>query len=119
MGHHGFGMGRRMCPGIEITEAELLVACGSVVNYFYLNPLKDAEGNPIWPDSNAFTPNLIGGQLPFKFDLKVRSEKHAQEIRRIYEESVAAEASGAIDGLIKDPDMVPDHDWKPFADVSL
>ena len=30
LGHHGFGRGRRMCPGIELTEAELLVACGSL-----------------------------------------------------------------------------------------
>ena len=96
MGHHGFGMGRRMCPGIEVTEAELLVACGSIVGCFELKPEMDANGQPMWPDSLAFTPNLIGGPLPFKMDVKVRPEK-ASRIKVWYEESVADEAAGKID----------------------
>ncbi|KAH0839097.1 hypothetical protein AYO21_04691 [Fonsecaea monophora] len=96
MGHHGFGMGRRMCPGIEITEAELLVACGSIVGCFELKPYMDANGQPKWPDSNAFTPNLIGGPLPFEMDVKVRSPEKAARIKAWYEESVADEAAGKI-----------------------
>ncbi|EXJ87915.1 hypothetical protein A1O1_04842 [Capronia coronata CBS 617.96] len=96
MGHHGFGMGRRMCPGIEVTEAELLVSCGSIVGCFELHPVKDANGQPKWPDSMAFTPNLIGGPLPFQMDVKVRSPEKAARIKTWYEESVAAEAAGKI-----------------------
>lgn len=94
MGHHGFGMGRRMCPGIEVTEAELLVACGSIVAAFELKPEKNAKGVEVPPPSWDFTPNLIGGPLPFKMDVKVRSQKIADRIRRDYEESVAAEEAG-------------------------
>ncbi|EHY53752.1 hypothetical protein HRR83_003968 [Exophiala dermatitidis] len=96
MGHHGFGMGRRMCPGIEVTEAELLVACGSIIGSFELKPVMDANGQPKWPDSNAFTPNLIGGPLPFEMDVKVRSPEKAARIKAWYEESVADEMAGKI-----------------------
>ena len=96
MGHHGFGMGRRMCPGIDVTEAELLVACGSLPAFFTLKPYLNSKGEPKWPDSNAFTANLIGGPLPFEFDLKVRDEKRAKRITQLYEESVEAEKNGAF-----------------------
>lgn len=32
----GFGTGRRACVGLEAIEAELLVACGSLISYFEL-----------------------------------------------------------------------------------
>jgi cytochrome P450 len=96
MGHHGFGMGRRMCPGIEVTEAELLVACGSIIGCFTLEPEKDKNGQPMPPPSYDFTPNLIGGPLPFKMDVKVRSPQKAERIRHWFEESVADEQAGRI-----------------------
>jgi cytochrome P450 len=96
MGHHGFGMGRRMCPGIEVTEAELLVACGSIIGNFELKPYMDANGQPMWPESWNFTPNLIGGPLPFQMDVKVRSAQKAERIRHWFEESVADEAAGKV-----------------------
>jgi hypothetical protein len=96
MGHHGFGMGRRMCPGIEVTEAELLVACGSIVGCFYLNAEKDKNGQPVMPPDYDFTPNLIGGPLPFKMDVVVRSPQKAERIRHWFEESVADEKAGNI-----------------------
>jgi cytochrome P450 len=96
MGHHGFGMGRRMCPGIEVTEAELLVACGSIIGSFELKPYMDANGQPMWPPSWNFTPNLIGGPLPFQMDVKVRSPQKAERIRHWFEESVADEAAGKV-----------------------
>lgn len=85
VGHHGFGRGRRMCPGIEITEAELLVACGSLLWAFTMKPNVGPDGQPQWPDSKAFTSNVIGGPLPFKFDLKVRSEQRKALIEEMYE----------------------------------
>ncbi|EXJ76752.1 uncharacterized protein A1O5_01260 [Cladophialophora psammophila CBS 110553] len=86
-GHHGFGRGRRMCPGIEITEAELLVACGSLLWAFTMKPNIGPNGQPQWPDSKAFTSNVIGGPLPFKFDLKVRDEQRKAKIEELYEQS--------------------------------
>ena len=93
MGHHGFGMGRRMCPGIEVTEAELLVACGTALGCFeFKAPIVD--GQPKMPASWNFTPNVIGGPLPFEMDVVVRSEAKANRIRHWYEESLANEEAG-------------------------
>ena len=86
LGHHGFGRGRRQCPGIEITESELLIACGSLVWAFTMQPNVGPDGRPQWPDSNAFTSNVIGGPLPFKFDLKVRNEQRKAKIEELYEQ---------------------------------
>ena len=88
LGHHGFGRGRRMCPGIEITEAELLVACGSLLWAFEMQPNKDANGQPIWPDPDHWTSNVIGGPLPFSFDLKLRNEERKKVATQLFEESL-------------------------------
>ena len=76
-----------MCPGIEVTEAELLVACGSLLWAFTMKPNVGRNGQPQWPDSNAFTSNVIGGPLPFFFDLKVRDESRKAKIEEMYEQS--------------------------------
>ena len=94
MGHHGFGMGRRMCPGIDITEAELLVACGALAWGFTMKPYLNSKGQPKWPDSKAWTPNLIGGPLPFEFDLQVRDQRRRERIIELHEESLRKEAAG-------------------------
>ncbi|KAF2753441.1 cytochrome P450 oxidoreductase [Pseudovirgaria hyperparasitica] len=86
-GYHGFGMGRRVCMGIELTEAELLVACGSIVGSFELKPTTNAKGEPQWPHDYKFTPNLIGGPLPFELDIEVRSPERAKLIEAWYQES--------------------------------
>jgi len=94
MGSHHFGMGRRMCPGIELTEAELLVACGTVINCFNLKPIKDAAGNEVPPPSYDFTANLIGGPMPFQMDVVVRPGM-AEKIQKWYADSAAVEEAGA------------------------
>lgn len=78
-----------MCPGIEITEAELLVACGSLLWAFEMKPNMDKNGQPMWPDSDYWTSNVIGGPLPFHFDLKVRNEQRKSVITQLFEESLA------------------------------
>ncbi|KAK5193424.1 hypothetical protein LTR99_006976 [Exophiala xenobiotica] len=85
LGFHGFGRGRRMCPGIELTEAELLVACGSLLWAFTMKPNTGLDGQPQPPDPEARTSNVIGGPLPFKFDLKVRNEQRRAKIEELYE----------------------------------
>ncbi|KAJ9629115.1 hypothetical protein H2204_009055 [Knufia peltigerae] len=83
LGYHGFGRGRRMCPGIEITEAELLVACGSLLWAFTMKPNKNPDGSLQWPDPKLRTSNVIGGPLPFKFELKIRSEQRKAKIEEL------------------------------------
>ncbi|KAL6246937.1 hypothetical protein RBB50_006244 [Rhinocladiella similis] len=83
LGYHGFGRGRRMCPGIETTEAELLVACGSLLWAFTMKPNKGPDGSPQWPDPKKRTSNVIGGPLPFQFELKVRNEQRRAKIEEL------------------------------------
>lgn len=86
MGFSGFGSGRRVCPGVELTESELLVACGSLISYFELKPLIDpVTGETRWPDPENRNSNVIGGPKTFDFDLRVREGK-ADEIKRMFEE---------------------------------
>ncbi|ETN37998.1 uncharacterized protein HMPREF1541_07621 [Cyphellophora europaea CBS 101466] len=90
LGHHGFGRGRRLCPGIEITEAELLTACGSLLWAFEMKPNLDKSGQPLWPDPDYWTSNVIGGPKPFLFDLKIRSEQRKNMVAQLFEESLQA-----------------------------
>lgn len=74
VGFSGFGSGRRVCPGVDLTEAELLVACGSIIWGFEMHPNVDPKtGEKLWPDPSNRTSNVIGGPEPFEFDLRVRS----------------------------------------------
>lgn len=86
MGFSGFGMGRRACVGVELTEAELLVACGSLVSYFELRPnVSAATGELMWPDRENRNSNVIGGPKHFDFDLRIRESK-AAELRQMFAE---------------------------------
>lgn len=84
LGFHGFGRGRRVCPGIEISEAELLVACGSLLWAFTMKPNIGSDGEPKWPNPDAWTSNVIGGPLPFEFDLRVRDDQKREKIDELY-----------------------------------
>lgn len=73
-----------MCPGIEITEAELLVGCGSLLWAFTMKPNLGKDGQPQWPDSKYFTSNVIGGPMPFEFNLEVRNDQRKAKIEELY-----------------------------------
>ena len=73
---------------MEITEAELLVACGSLLWAFEMRPNLDKSGQPMWPDPDHWTSNVIGGPLPITFDLHCRSEDRKNVITQLYEESL-------------------------------
>jgi len=86
VGFSGFGSGRRVCPGIELTEAELLVACGSLVQNFDMLPNVDPKtGEKVFPDSENRNSNVIGGPTHFDFNMQIRKGR-AEKIRRMYEE---------------------------------
>jgi hypothetical protein len=91
MGHHQFGCGLRMCPGVEVTQAELLVACAAILWGFTLTKSKRSDGTEVPVDPEHMSPFLIGGALPFEFDLKVRNEKRAQQIMEMWQESERVE----------------------------
>lgn len=85
MGFSGFGSGRRVCPGVELTEAELLVACGSLIWGFEMLPCVDERtGEKRWPDPTNRNSNVIGGPEHFDFDLRVREGRDGK-IQELYE----------------------------------
>lgn len=86
MGFSGFGSGRRVCPGIELTEAELLIACGSLLQNFEMLPNVDPNtGEKLFPDPDNRNSNVIGGPNHFDFNLQVRAGR-AERIRNMYED---------------------------------
>lgn len=86
MGYSGFGSGRRVCPGVELTESELLVACGSLVSFFDLRPNVDEVTEEIrWPDPENRNSNVIGGPKAFEFDLRVREGMEGR-IKEMFED---------------------------------
>jgi cytochrome P450 len=86
-GHHVFGRGRRMCPGQNMAQSELLVLCGNIIKNFVLSPKIDEKGEAIWPDPEHWTSDVIGGPLPFDCDIRVRSEEMKTNIESIYREA--------------------------------
>ncbi|KAI8342959.1 cytochrome P450 [Chlamydoabsidia padenii] len=63
--HFSFGFGRRICPGIYMTEAELFYTCTKIFAYCVVALPLDASGNEVpyrffwwttgWPHINATT----------------------------------------------------------------
>ncbi len=79
-GYHGFGFGRRICPGQEVAEAELLVACAALAWGFKLGKKRGPCGQEIPINDYDFTSTLITTAKPFEMEFDARSEKHAQTI---------------------------------------
>jgi hypothetical protein len=79
-GYHGFGFGRRICPGQEVAEAELLVACAALAWAFQLEKKRLPSGQEVPINEYDFTSTLITTTKPFEMEFVVRSEKHAQAI---------------------------------------
>ncbi|KAI4952933.1 hypothetical protein J4E86_006470 [Alternaria arbusti] len=80
-GHHIFGRGKRVCPGQDLAEAELLVFCGNLVKNFKLGKKAGIE---IGPDQ--WTPHVIGGPLPFPCEIKVRDDQKARVVGEWWED---------------------------------
>jgi cytochrome P450 len=73
--HHIFGRGKRVCPGQDLAEAELLVFCGNLVKNFELGK---RDGVEIGPEN--WTPHVIGGPLPFPCEIKARDVESVEAI---------------------------------------
>ena len=59
--------------------------------YEFAEPVDPATGETISLDVNRYNPGILQAPLPFKVQIKVRSEQHAETIRR--------ELKGALDFL--------------------
>jgi Cytochrome P450 len=94
-GYHGFGFGRRICPGQEVAEAELLVACAAITWAFSLERKIMASGEEVPIDDYDFTSTLITTAKPFEMEFVVRSKKHAQMVQDRFHQVEWAEQNGS------------------------
>jgi cytochrome P450 len=86
-GHHIFGRGRRMCPGQDFAESELLVLCGNLIKFFLLDPVRDQDGEPIWPNPDNWTTHVIGQPMPFNCNIRIRDEAKREYVEKAYREA--------------------------------
>jgi hypothetical protein len=76
-GHHGFGYGRRACVGQDLVHAELLLACGALLQGFEIVRQRDQYGVVLPIDTESCTPYLISMTGVHPVEFRVRSEKRA------------------------------------------
>ena len=73
-GHFGFGWGRRVCPGFAIAERSLYIVIARCLWAFDFAYAKDAQGQDIPIDENAYTNGFSTHPLPFKCSITPRGE---------------------------------------------
>lgn len=89
-GMSSFGWGQRQCLGQNLTEDELLVACGALAWCFNLKHKTDsATGHTIPVPINKTNSLLILKPDPFQMAFEPRSEARKQEALRLWRESEA------------------------------
>ena len=53
-GHTGFGYGRRKCVGVNLAKSTMFINIATLLWAFDIGRGKDANGNIVTPDANAF-----------------------------------------------------------------
>lgn len=79
-GDTSFGYGNRACPGVDLTNHELITLLGALLWSFTVKRKEGAEGlaNPVpWYETN---PYVITMSKPFACDITVRSEEKRKYI---------------------------------------
>ncbi|KAJ8115995.1 hypothetical protein OPT61_g2482 [Boeremia exigua] len=86
-GHHIFGRGKRVCPGQDLAEAELIIMCGNLLKFFTVSPALGEQGELLWPDPEKWTTDVIGGPLPFECTISIRDEAKLGEVNQLFREA--------------------------------
>lgn len=77
-GDRAFGYGNRSCPGVDLTQNELLTLIGSLIWAFEIRRPEGGNAPAVpWYET---APWVITMSKPFKCDIKVRSEAKRQYI---------------------------------------
>ena len=90
--HFAFGWGRRICPGLHLAEASVLLVTARMLWAYDILPAKDGEGKdiPVSADpEKAYSNNIFASPKPFPVAFRVRSEERAQVIRECYQDALA------------------------------
>ncbi|KAJ9603323.1 hypothetical protein H2200_012101 [Cladophialophora chaetospira] len=85
--HWTFGAGRRICPGMHVAEGTLMLTMARVLWAFDISKAKDDQGKEIEVDPDEITQSIASRPLPFKCEIKARTPKHAEIVRKTWEEA--------------------------------
>jgi fumagillin biosynthesis cytochrome P450 monooxygenase len=79
---HTFGYGRRICPGRFLAEESLFITISRVLATMNITRAVDANGHELEVKLEA-RPGLICHAAPFPYEIRPRSEEHADLIRLV------------------------------------
>jgi len=86
-----FGYGQRACLGQNLTQDEMLIACGSLMWGFNLSKKRDANGKEIDIDLGASNSLLIVKPDPFQMAFAPRSEAKRAQVLEQWKEAESKE----------------------------
>ncbi|KAF2815541.1 putative cytochrome P450 oxidoreductase [Mytilinidion resinicola] len=87
--HYNYGAGRRICPGIHLAERNMWrIAAKLLWAFEFSEPVDPITRKVSHLDPEAYNPGILQAPLPFKVDIKVRSEKHVEIIRKEQNEAL-------------------------------
>ncbi|OQV05497.1 hypothetical protein CLAIMM_10224 [Cladophialophora immunda] len=98
--HYIFGWGRRICPGIHLAEASVLLFAARLLWAFDITPATDDLGNeiPVSCDpATAYENSIITNTKVCPVSLKPRSKARADVIRHSFEEALERWAEEKLD----------------------
>lgn len=80
--HYGYGAGRRICPGVHLAERNMWRIAAKLLWAFEFSQVEDpTTGEVFYIDTHAYTPGIAQFPLPFKVQIKPRSDKHIELIK--------------------------------------
>ncbi|KAJ4418923.1 hypothetical protein N0V82_005272 [Gnomoniopsis sp. IMI 355080] len=85
--HFMFGIGRRICPGMNIADRSLFLAISRLLWAFRFEKALDEDGKEIVPEARAVTQASLVQPLPFPVKIIPRSDMHAEMIKTQWKES--------------------------------
>lgn len=87
--HFGFGVGRRICPGMHLAENSLFITIAKILWAFELHPAIGEDGNEEVLDmrDEAWEPGAIVVPRPFKLRFIPRSTQREAVIRKEWEDA--------------------------------
>ncbi|KAH7363238.1 cytochrome P450 [Plectosphaerella cucumerina] len=86
-GHSAFGWGRRICPGMHLGSASLMINIARMLWGFDLGPQQDSDGKDIDVDIFAYSDGFNSSPLPFPCAITPRSVEREDIIRQEYQQA--------------------------------
>ncbi|KAF4466280.1 hypothetical protein FALBO_6862 [Fusarium albosuccineum] len=87
-GHSAFGWGRRVCPGMHLGSASVVLNIARILWGFEVNPAKDEKGKDVDVDIFAYSEGFNSSPLPFPCSITPRSARHAEIVEQEYQEAL-------------------------------